>query len=589
MKNIRQIGLLLLLLVFFHNTNGQDKDLINKLEQELNKQQTDTGKIRLNIAIADQYATSDTKKALTYIDRAKKIIPSVDCRKCNADILHQEAIVLTYSSNYSAALDKFEKAMAIYRQLENKSQIAWCCLWIGAIHGESLNYNKTLNYYSEARELFKSLNDNDGIAYCYYQMATVYAFQNKSKMAIEYDLKAIELANKKDKQRLAKFYLSLFRDYKTEGEYDKALSLVDSIIPAFKKVNNLYLLGKSHCYLGCVYLDLGDYKKAEGYIKTAIDYDYKFGNKHSLMITKMNLSQVYIESNQLDSAISVLKDLLILNKQLKNIKYDDMIYYNMFIVYEKKGDFKSAYEYCIKFMNVNDSVVEDLTNQRLLELQTKYEVNLKNEQIKLLEKEKQLVRQKYISFGTGLILLLIVSLYVISYKNRKAKEKQLLHEAEIKEAENKHQAELQEATSIIETKQRELTTKAIYISQQGQILSHVKEQLENVKNDNPEIKETILGILSNINIRLNQNAFSDFEKYFIEVHPKFYDALKQKYPDLSQNELKVCALLRLNLNTKQIADITGRSVRSVESTRTTIRKKMELELQDNLFEKISTI
>jgi DNA-binding CsgD family transcriptional regulator len=88
---------------------------------------------------------------------------------------------------------------------------------------------------------------------------------------------------------------------------------------------------------------------------------------------------------------------------------------------------------------------------------------------------------------------------------------------------------------------------------------------------------------------LKQNAFNDFERYFIEVHPEFYSKLKRKYEDLSQNELRVCALLRLNLSSKQIADITGRSVRSVESTRTSIRKKMGLTLQDNLFEAISAV
>ena len=205
-------------------------------------------------------------------------------------------------------------------------------------------------------------------------------------------------------------------------------------------------------------------------------------------------------------------------------------------------------------------------------------MDLKNEQITLLLKEKQLVRQKYLIIIISFLLILISGFYVIRYKQKKAKEKQLLLEAELKEANNK-----------VETKQRELTLKAMHISQQGQILSHVKDQLENVKKENPGSKVTILSLLSNINQQLNHNAFNDFEKYFIEVHPKFYDTLKLKYPTLTQNELRVCALLRLNLNSKQIADITGKTNRSVENTRTIIRRKMGLTLQDNLFEKISTI
>jgi DNA-binding CsgD family transcriptional regulator len=127
------------------------------------------------------------------------------------------------------------------------------------------------------------------------------------------------------------------------------------------------------------------------------------------------------------------------------------------------------------------------------------------------------------------------------------------------------------------------------ISQQENNLSFLRNQLERFRKEHPEAKETVQDLLSNINLQLKQNAFNDFEKYFIEVHPDFYTKLKNKYEDLSQNELRVCALLRLNLSSKQIADITGRSVRSVEGTRTNIRKKMGLSLQDNLFETISVM
>jgi DNA-binding CsgD family transcriptional regulator len=117
----------------------------------------------------------------------------------------------------------------------------------------------------------------------------------------------------------------------------------------------------------------------------------------------------------------------------------------------------------------------------------------------------------------------------------------------------------------------------------------IKDKLEGLDIESSRVKETVVGLVSGINQQLKQNAFEDFEKYFIEVHPRFYNSLKQKYPDLSQNELKVCALIRLNLNNKQIAEITGKSSRSVENTRYFIRKKMDLSLEDNLFEEISKL
>ncbi len=578
MKYFWQPSLLILLMILSLSAFGQNNPSLESLYRELKMQRSDTGKISVYIKLANLYATSNTDSAQRNIGVAQRITKHINCSKCNADVLLQEGIILTYSSDYSAALQKFEKALTLYRKLKIKNKVAWCCIWIGAIHGESLNYTKTMDYYTEAMNIFRSLNDREGIAHSYYMMATVYAFQNNSKTAIDYDKKALAMVNKKDKERQARYYLSLFRDYRTEGLYPKALALVDSIIPALKEVNNLFLLAQSHCYVGSLYLALKDYKKAKAYIHKASEYDYKFGNKRSLMITKLNLAQVYTEAGENDSAILVLNGLLDLNQQLKSMKYADMIYYNLAYAYEQKGDYKSALDYCSRFISVNDSVIRELANQKLLEMQTKYEVDIKNEQIKLLEKERQLTQQRYISLAIGLLLVILVSLYVIRHKHRKAKEKQLRYEAEI-----------MEATDKIGTKQRELTLKAMQISQQENNLSFLRDQLESFRGEHPEARETVQGLLSHINLQLKQNAFNDFEKYFIEVHPEFYSKLKQKFVELSQNELRVCALLRLNLSTKQIADITGRSVRSVESTRTSIRKKMGLTLQDNLFANISAI
>jgi tetratricopeptide (TPR) repeat protein len=578
MKYIWQPSLLTLFLIFSLPAFAQNNPSFENLHRELKLQRSDTAKIRLYLNLANHYATSNTDSARSNVTKAQRIAKQVNCAKCDADILLQEGIINTYSSNYSEALPKFEKALTLYRKLDIKNKVAWSCIWIGAIHGESLNYTKTMDYYTEAMDIFRSLNDREGIAHSYYMMATVYAFQNNSKTAIDYDKKALALVNKKDKERQARYYLSLFRDYKTEGLYAKALALVDSFIPALKEVNNLYLLAQSHCYVGALYIDLKDYRKAKAYIHKASEYDNKFGNKRSLMITKLNLAQVHLEAGENDSAIVVLNGLLDLNQQLKSMKYADMIYYNLAYAYELKGDYKSALDYCNRFISVNDSVIQELTNKKLLEMQTKYEVDIKNEQIKLLEKEKQLTQQRYIILAISLLLVVLASLYVIGLKHRKAKEKQLRYESEI-----------QEATDKIGTKQRELTLKAMQISQQENSLSFLRDQLESFNAEHPETQESMQGLLSRINLQLKQNAFNDFERYFIEVHPEFYSKLKRKYEDLSQNELRVCALLRLNLSSKQIADITGRSVRSVESTRTTIRKKMGLTMQDNLFEAISAV
>jgi DNA-binding CsgD family transcriptional regulator len=163
------------------------------------------------------------------------------------------------------------------------------------------------------------------------------------------------------------------------------------------------------------------------------------------------------------------------------------------------------------------------------------------------------------------------------FKHHKNREKHL-----------KLEAELNESAYQIDLKNRELTHKAMTLSQQEQILSGIKEQLLNVEIETSRAKEAVLSVISNIEIQLNQNTMEDFEKYFIEVHPEFFSRLKQKYPELSPAEHKICALLRLNLNSKEIASLTHKTTRSIETIRTTIRKKMGLD-KENLYEVMADV
>ncbi|MFM7984544.1 MAG: helix-turn-helix transcriptional regulator, partial [Candidatus Fonsibacter sp.] len=75
---------------------------------------------------------------------------------------------------------------------------------------------------------------------------------------------------------------------------------------------------------------------------------------------------------------------------------------------------------------------------------------------------------------------------------------------------------------------------------------------------------------------------NDFDIRLTSNNEDFFSLLLNKYPDLSPVELKLCAYLRLNPSTKDLALITNRSLRTIESTRTNIRKKMNLTPQENL-------
>jgi DNA-binding CsgD family transcriptional regulator len=131
-------------------------------------------------------------------------------------------------------------------------------------------------------------------------------------------------------------------------------------------------------------------------------------------------------------------------------------------------------------------------------------------------------------------------------------------------------------------KDRELANKALLLAQNEESLLQFQKQVSELANTENANEGEIKRLTHQLVNTSQNNSWNDFETQFLQVHPKFYQTLNSQYPDLTPGEQKVCVLLNLNLNTKDIADILSKSVKSVEVARSRIRKKLNLERSDNL-------
>lgn len=131
---------------------------------------------------------------------------------------------------------------------------------------------------------------------------------------------------------------------------------------------------------------------------------------------------------------------------------------------------------------------------------------------------------------------------------------------------------------LLDQKQRELTANALYLAQQSQLVHSVQTELRNALiAASPETKVLIRKTVSQLNETLqSEKQWQDFEIHFKDVHPEFYEILDDLYPQLTGTERRICAFLKMNLNTKEIASLLNVTVRAVEQHRYRIRKKLEI-------------
>ncbi|MCX6246201.1 MAG: triple tyrosine motif-containing protein [Bacteroidetes bacterium] len=192
-------------------------------------------------------------------------------------------------------------------------------------------------------------------------------------------------------------------------------------------------------------------------------------------------------------------------------------------------------------------------------------------------------------------LILLAGILFSQYMFRKRfmlKQEKIRLEAEAKLLLEKQQAEQQvvrlqyeNLQSVITHKNIQLADSTMAIIRKNELLIEIKEELEKQKkqlrNQYPENYDKKILSLINKNIT-DDNDWKVFEDLFDQAHADFFKRLKAAYPDLTQSDLKLCAYLRLNLSSKEIAPLLNISYRGVETRRYRLRRRLLLENDANL-------
>lgn len=120
--------------------------------------------------------------------------------------------------------------------------------------------------------------------------------------------------------------------------------------------------------------------------------------------------------------------------------------------------------------------------------------------------------------------------------------------------------------------------------QKNKILSAIEKEVSTLKSDKNQTKETVLKALDSLvkNGLTMDNQWEVFQKHFNNVHPSFFDFLNKTYPELTNNDLKACAYIRMNLSSKEVATLTNVSPKSVTMHRYRLKKKLHLNKDDSL-------
>ena len=135
-------------------------------------------------------------------------------------------------------------------------------------------------------------------------------------------------------------------------------------------------------------------------------------------------------------------------------------------------------------------------------------------------------------------------------------------------------------------KNKELAASVLKLIEKEAFIDEIKEKIQEGEGDikRREVKQLVNSISNS-----SKDNWKEFEARFLAVNKSFYDKLNEQFPKLTQGDQKLCALIKLNFSSKEMAKLLGISVESVHTTRSRLRKKLNLSRGMNLKEFIANV
>ncbi len=503
------------------------------------------------------------------------------------------------NKNLDSAMYYAEKANNLIKNLTSDIAKTEVLINLGDVYNARGNLAVSLGYYFDAKKIidnfvFNELESSEikqihinllikiGISFFYqkkYAQALQYYDESMHILENTFDV-PVEIASGfkiRILNNIAAVYIQQF-------EYEKALEYYKSALSANDKMQNEQLEALLANNIGICYLEKNEFSLANYYFQRALRIREKLDDKRGIAQCYNNIGKNYVYNENFAEAKNYFLKALALGREIGNKESIINSLQSLSSIYDKLGEYKKAFEAYKEFKTINDSLFSVESFNRIAQLEMQYKFDKQEKLFDLELKRKEAEREKaellYLVIGGALFFLLLTSILLVFLQRSKTKNVKLIKDK--LELEHKHiLLEKEKLEKELDFKNRELTTNVMYLLKKNELITGISEKLIKSKLDfKIENQKIIQEIINELKSSQDKDIWSEFEAHFTQVHIEFYNRLNELFPNLSSNEKKLCAFLRLNMSTKDISAITYQSVNSITVARSRLRKKLDIQGDD---------
>lgn len=521
---------------------------VDSLQRVVREASDDSTKALAMQELSLVFVDTDFKKFSEYTLKAIDYATKSSNYQLESKILSNSGSIFLRKGLFEQAVHSFNRQLELGEKNQDKNITGRGYFNLANVKLTLLDFSTAVEYLQKAHTLLTEYAVENGSPLkpyeeliIYNSFGLVYTWLEKYDLATEYFMKGIKVS-KGEGDYITKVNISkLLNNYADLFVKQKKLDEAEAILLESLKLNEEldYKAGlfTSFLYLGNLKLNEGDFQSAFSFLKEArllAESHYGFSDKYHVAKA---LAELYKNMNKPDSAL-----------------------------------------YFLEISRLNeDSLSVQKAKEELLKIDLQNQFN--TIQASLEEEKNKIVRRGFLFF----LLLLGLTVFLFFFLRRKFLENRNSYQ----KLEDRHESILEEKEKLIDEiqlKEQEILFAQIKASKNSELIGEISNKtkaLESILEKDESLKK----IFDELKNSSKDTSWTEFEIRFKQIHGQFYENLLNTYPDLSLNERRLAAFLKLQMTTKEISKATGQSIRAVELGRSRLRKKLGLTNTDiNLYD-----
>ncbi len=571
-----RISFTLILGLILINSISQDLQTSDSLKLELAMVQDVNHKMDILVELAEIHSASDPDLSLDYANQALNF--ANENNSPGIKILAYLLIADVYWSktDLKSSMEVATTAKEMAEEFGRNKELAEATLIIGKIYNDLGDYDKSSDLNFKALKIFDDLKNLKGKGKTLNRIGYDYFEQGNFDKALDYYFQSLDIAREiYDLVGVARGLNNVAAVYGSKNEYEKVEIFLREAVEINKRTGRRLWEGINYLNLGVINREVNSYDTALYYFNKALTIFEELNNVPKIATCQLGLSKYYSETGAPETGLNYAINAFQLGREnnLKRIIQESAgVLHDLFV---EMNDVENAYKYSRIQSQVKDSLDLETTMTRMSQLEMMYDFEKINQEKKIKQQKREYT---YIILGTAIIFIMVLFVISLFYRNRIRAKNALIAKKQL-------EAEL-------EASNKELASNVMSLMRKNEVLTEIADKLMEIRQEavKDETKSAIKKIASRLHRSTDEKIWQEFELRFKQVHSGFYDTLLNHYPDLSPNELRLCALLRLNLTTKEISELTGQRTGTLEIARSRLRKKLGItNTQTNLVTFLSQI